>query len=686
MIAGAVAVATSAAATLTFVPLSKAADGTGVYAAWQVNAARTAGEATFTGTVFPSIEVEAVDGSLAVAKSATLTGATPFGQEYGTSSGQQYLTSAIASGKPQGTVTLNFATAPQPLTWSIAVGDVDAENITLSALDLDGNEIDVREWKYVPFNYASGQTDQPVWDAATQTIVGNTIDTNGASMWIRPTTKDIASITLTQIRTSGFPQYQLWVAADVLTEADVAEPEANDNVCSVTDTALVNGGFELPVIPAQTFRQPLQRDVPGWDTTATDAKIEIWSTGFQGVVAQEGKQFAELNATQPSELYQSVETIPGETLTWSLLHRARGSAAIGDTMSVNIGPDGGTPNATYTFTDALSAGWVRHTGEYTVPEGQTLTRFGFESGPTASGSRSIGNFLDDIYFTTTECLPEEAKGGNTVEPSIAPSESASPSPSASPSATASPSPTTSESPSPTATASPTASPTSSPTSSPTPSPASSPTATPTATPTASPTSSPTAGPTSAPAPEDTPAPPAAPPGERVVIDPVSDGGIPEGSTITSVEPSRDGRVQILDDEIAFTPKPGFIGETVITFTVTTPEGEDRVSTVKVRVGKDQTVVTRWTAPKKLQQGANRFGPGTFVTNANQVAKVEVECLRILRNISGKPDPKCSVVVGKEGTIINVKVYEPTAVIVKLTAPKKGQYLPLDQAYTYRVDK
>ena len=111
------AVATSAAATLTFVPLSNAADGTGVYAAWQVNAAKTAGEATFTGTVFPSIEVEAVDGSLAVAKSATLTGSTPFGQEYGTSSGQQYLTSAIASGKPQGTVTLNFATAPKPLTW-----------------------------------------------------------------------------------------------------------------------------------------------------------------------------------------------------------------------------------------------------------------------------------------------------------------------------------------------------------------------------------------------------------------------------------------------------------------------------------------------------------------------------------------------------------------------------------------
>ncbi|HEY7823145.1 MAG TPA: hypothetical protein VIG24_09940, partial [Acidimicrobiia bacterium] len=342
------AVATSAAATLTFIPLSTAADGTGVYAAWTVADSKSEATGAFTGTVFPQIDVEAVDGSLSVAKSATLTGTTPFGEEYGTSRGQTYLTSAVAPGQPQGTVTLNFASAPNPLTWSFAVGDVDAENITLSALDLDGNEIDVRDWKYVPFNYASGETGEPVWDAQTQTIVGNTLDTSGASMWVRPTSADIASITLTQIRTSGFPQYQLWVAADVLTEADVAEPEANDNICTVTDTALVNGGFELPIIPASTFRQPNQRDVPGWNTTATDGKIEIWSTGFGGVVAEEGDQFAELNATQPSEFYQSVDTVPGEVLTWSLLHRARGSADIGDTMSVNIGPEGGESNATYT--------------------------------------------------------------------------------------------------------------------------------------------------------------------------------------------------------------------------------------------------------------------------------------------------------------------------------------------------
>jgi hypothetical protein len=678
-----VAVATSAAATLTFIPLSSAADGTGVYAAWAVADSRTEAIGAFTGTVFPQIDAVAVDGSLSVARSATLTGTTPFGEEYGTSRGQTYLTSAITAGKSQGTVTLNFESSPNPLTWSFAVGDVDAENISLSALDLDGNEIDVRSWKYVPFNYASGETDQPVWDEETQTIVGNTLDTNGASMWVRPTSDDIASITLTQIRTSGFPQYQLWVAADVLTEADVAEPEANDNICTVTDTALVNGEFELPIIPARSFRQPNQRDVPGWNTTATDGKIEIWSTGFQGVVAQDGNQFAELNATQPSELYQSVDTVPGETLTWSLLHRARAAGDIGDTMSVNIGPEGGEPNATYTFTDALSAGWVRHTGEYTVPEGQTVTRFGFESGPTASGSRSIGNFLDDIYFTTTECLPADKKDGNTVEPEVSPSASPSPEVSESASPTASPTVTPTDDVSPTPSDSPSPSVTPSPDVTIFESPSPTPTSTATARPTTSPSPAPTPTTTTAnPTTEPVPVAPRTP----VVIDPVSDGGVPEGSTITSVEPNRDGRVQIVNDELKFTPKPGFIGVTEITFTVTTPEGDEQLTEVSVAVGKEQTVVTRWTAPKRLKQGVNRFGPGTFITNANQVAKVEVECLRILRNISGEPDPKCSVVVGKEGTIINVKVYEPTAVIVKMTAPKKGQYLPLDEEYVYRVDK
>ena len=43
-------------------------------------------------------------------------------------------------------------------------------------------------------------------------------------------------------------------------------------------------------------------------------------------------------------------------------------------------------------------------------------------------------------------------------------------------------------------------------------------------------------------------------------------------------------------------------------------------------------------------------------------------------------------VGKNGTYINMRVYEPTSVIVTMTAPKKGKHLRLDEEFAYRVRK
>ena len=172
----------------------------------------------------------------------------------------------------------------------------------------------------------------------------------------------------------------------------------------------------------------------------------------------------------------------------------------------------------------------------------------------------------------------------------------------------------------------------------------------------------------------------------VIVDPIADGGAPEGSSITSVEPNRDGRVRVIEDTVQVTPKPGFIGETNLRINVVTPEGEQQRTVVTVAVGTKQTIITRWTPPRRISEGLTRFGPGTFMTNAGQQARVSVRCERVLKIFTGKPDPKCSVVVGKEGTFIRVRAYETTAVIVKLTAPKRGQYLPLDEEFIYRITK
>lgn len=168
--------------------------------------------------------------------------------------------------------------------------------------------------------------------------------------------------------------------------------------------ALANGSFEQPVVtgveilPDSSQTQAPKR-VPGWLTTATDHMIELWHTGFNGVPAADGTQFAELNANQVSTLYQDLPTTPGTKLYWRLYHRGRQG---NDTMALDIGAPGATVQQRR-FTDGTTA-WGHYTGTYIVPAGQTRTRFAFRSVSAAGGNQSIGNFLDGIFFGTAPYL------------------------------------------------------------------------------------------------------------------------------------------------------------------------------------------------------------------------------------------------------------------------------------------
>lgn len=164
--------------------------------------------------------------------------------------------------------------------------------------------------------------------------------------------------------------------------------------------ALANGSFEQPpvtgyeVLPDASQTQASKR-VPGWLTTASDHKIELWQSGFQGVQAADGVQFAELNANEVSTLYQDLPTTPGAKLYWRLYHRGRDGD---DTMALDIGAPGSEVEQRR-FTDGTTA-WGYYTGTYTVPAGQTLTRFAFRSISAAGRNGAIGNFLDGIFFGT----------------------------------------------------------------------------------------------------------------------------------------------------------------------------------------------------------------------------------------------------------------------------------------------
>jgi hypothetical protein len=148
---------------------------------------------------------------------------------------------------------------------------------------------------------------------------------------------------------------------------------------------------------------------------------------WKGVNPSQGSYFAELNADREGTLYQDIATVPGTTLRWSLDHRGRQPYDRTDTMHLSIGPAGGTliaqtpvtrpsnSGSGIDMTDArgssatqigggTSGGWGTYTGVYTVPTGQTTTRFSFEA---STGGGSQGNLLDNIIFTPFTACPDE---------------------------------------------------------------------------------------------------------------------------------------------------------------------------------------------------------------------------------------------------------------------------------------
>ena len=162
--------------------------------------------------------------------------------------------------------------------------------------------------------------------------------------------------------------------------------------------ALVNGSFEDPA-SVSTFAIKDQGQVPGWSTTEPDGRIELWQSGYKGVPAASGEQFAELAANEPGELYQDVPTVPGTQLGYAVSHRGRDGV---DTMQIHVGPPGVAPNFTRDVMTG-NTGWQQVLGSYRVPAGQTMTRFGFAARSSASSLLSAGNFLDGVTFGSARC-------------------------------------------------------------------------------------------------------------------------------------------------------------------------------------------------------------------------------------------------------------------------------------------
>ena len=199
---------------------------------------------------------------------------------------------------------------------------------------------------------------------------------------------------------------------DVSVDTDDDNDGINDIVeCStcITDP-FVNGSFENPIISASSYSILPTSSVTGWQTSAENF-IEIWSSGFNGVPSASGNQFAELNANVPGTLYQTFcLNGAGGTINWSIKHRGRSGI---DQAFVKFGPNLSAALASTPIVEMVDGdtAWGTYSGVYSIPTGQSQIVLTFQAGYTASGSQSVGNFIDDIQITINQnCLDTDRDG------------------------------------------------------------------------------------------------------------------------------------------------------------------------------------------------------------------------------------------------------------------------------------
>lgn len=198
--------------------------------------------------------------------------------------------------------------------------------------------------------------------------------------------------------------------------------------------SFLNPSFETPALTASNaangcYRQIDATLVPGWSTThpsetgggdctspgtSTGRLIELWRTNFQGVIARNSNNFAELNANASSRIFQNICLISGEPINWRFSHRGRGSDTVRDVMDFNVGASqavvrvgttsNGAFNAPIVSQGSASApasggnGWVDYTGSFNYAGATGTNSLGFESISTGGGSNTVGNFLDNIQI------------------------------------------------------------------------------------------------------------------------------------------------------------------------------------------------------------------------------------------------------------------------------------------------
>jgi phosphatidate phosphatase APP1 len=187
------------------------------------------------------------------------------------------------------TTTYTFAEpAPGGQSWAFVLGDVDADQATITATDVNGAPVTGADLGYGGPDPATGSynscstvvaggwscgrataddptpgSDKPTWTpgATGGTLVGNATasDTAGATAWFSPVTA-LKTLTITYQQRSGFPVYQTWFAVKTAQISGVATldgtpiPGATVTVTAprgvvYTTTTDADGRYTFPALP-----------------------------------------------------------------------------------------------------------------------------------------------------------------------------------------------------------------------------------------------------------------------------------------------------------------------------------------------------------------------------------------------------------------------------------------------------
>jgi len=195
----------------------------------------------FPATTFTSTSRQATVPS---GSSTWQAASTPPGAQYGTSRGLPYLNQRPAQDSPTTTgaavTTYSFASATPSSGWSFVLGDIDADQATITATGVGGAPVTAAQLGFQgTYNYCAGTGtpscdragtgDQPRWDAATSTLTGNPAgaDTEGAAGWFSPSVP-LETLTITYQQRTGFPVYQTWFATETFSASGTATVGTGD--------------------------------------------------------------------------------------------------------------------------------------------------------------------------------------------------------------------------------------------------------------------------------------------------------------------------------------------------------------------------------------------------------------------------------------------------------------------------